>query len=106
MALPPQATNRRLYTDRDPLTDAEFGVRIDTLAEIDAFARGRDPRVVQVSATLAASMQEVEILRPEGTLVRDARPMTRLNVSGDRRRERPARDRQLRRRRAHRRCWA
>jgi len=36
---------------------------------------------VQVSATLAASMQEVEILRPDGTLVRDARPMTRLNVS-------------------------
>jgi TldD protein len=77
----PKATNTRLYTDRDPLTDAEFGVRIETLAEIDAFARARDPRVVQVSASLVASMQEVEILRPDGILVRDARPMTRLNVS-------------------------
>ncbi|MGB3316732.1 MAG: metallopeptidase TldD-related protein, partial [Albidovulum sp.] len=36
---------------------------------------------VQVSATIAASMQEVEILRPEGLLVRDARPMVRVNVS-------------------------
>jgi TldD protein len=36
---------------------------------------------MQVSATLAASMQEVEILRPEGGITRDARPMTRLNVS-------------------------
>ncbi|MBE0413528.1 metallopeptidase TldD-related protein, partial [Yoonia sp.] len=40
-----------------------------------------DPRVVQVSATLAASHQEVLILRPEGTLVTDTRPMSRLNIS-------------------------
>jgi TldD protein len=37
--------------------------------------------VVQVSASLAASLQEVEILRPDGVSVRDTRPMTRLNVS-------------------------
>ena len=39
------------------------------------------PRVVQVSASLAASHQEVEILRPDGGHVRDARPMVRANVS-------------------------
>ena len=49
---------------------------IDTLREIDAFARALDPRVVQVSASMAASIQEVEILRPEGHMVRDVRPMT------------------------------
>jgi TldD protein len=80
LAPAPQPTNRRLYDDRSPLDGVAFPVKIDTLREIDAFARGLDRRVVQVSATLAASMQEVEILRPEGTLVRDARPMTRLNV--------------------------
>ncbi len=80
LAPAPQATNRRLYGDGNPLDGVPFPVKIDTLREIDAFARGLDRRVVQVSATLAASMQEVEILRPEGTLVRDARPMTRLNV--------------------------
>jgi TldD protein len=77
----PRPTNRRLYTDADPMTDATFPVKVETLAEIDAFARALDPRVVQVSASLAASLQEVEILRPEGTRVRDVRPMTRLNVS-------------------------
>jgi TldD protein len=81
MAEPPRATNVRLYTDADPMTDAAFGVKIDTLREIDAFARALDPRVVQVTASMAASIQEVEILRPEGGLVRDVRPMTRLNVS-------------------------
>ena len=81
MAPPPHGTNARLYSDADPMLDATFPVKLDTLREIDAYARALDPRVVQVSATLAASIQEVEILRPEGTHVRDIRPMTRLNVS-------------------------
>ena len=81
LAKAPTPTNQRLYTDIDPISDAEFSVKLDTLKEIDAYARELDKRVVQVSASLAASLQEVEILRPEGTLVRDVRPMARLNVS-------------------------
>ena len=81
LAAAPQRTNARLYGDANPMQGAAFGVKIETLREIDAFARELDPRVVQVSATLAASMQEVEILRPEGMQVRDARPMARLNVA-------------------------
>ncbi|MCE0504405.1 metalloprotease TldD [Roseivivax sp. GX 12232] len=81
MAAAPQATNRRLYTDADPIAGLPFSVKLDTLREIDAFLRDLDPRVVQVSASLAASLQEVTILRAEGTQVSDVRPMTRLNVS-------------------------
>ena len=81
IAPPPPGTNRRLYTEADPMLDAGFGVKVETLREIDAFARALDPRVVQVSATIAAAHQEVFILRPEGTLVSDIRPMARLNVS-------------------------
>ncbi|MEX3316901.1 metalloprotease TldD [Sulfitobacter sp. PS-8MA] len=77
----PQASNTRLYTDEDPIAGQSFPVKIDTLREIDAYARALDSRVVQVSATIAASLQEVEILRPEGHSVRDMRPMTRVNVS-------------------------
>ena len=77
----PQHTNKRLYTDIDPIGETPFPVKIDTLREIDAFARDLDSRVVQVSATIAASLQEVEILRADGSLVRDVRPMTRVNVS-------------------------
>ena len=77
----PQATNTRLYTDEDPIAGVSFPVKIETLREIDAFVRDLDSRVVQVSAMLAASLQEVEILRPDGVLVRDVRPMTRVNVS-------------------------
>ncbi len=77
----PKPTNAKLYGDADPMADAVFPIKIDTLREIDAYTRGLDSRVVQVSATLAASHQEVEILRPEGLRVRDVRPMSRLNIS-------------------------
>ena len=77
----PAATNQRLYTDEDPIAGAAFPVKIEILREIDAFARSLDPRVVQVSASISASIQEIEILRPEGISVKDIRPMTRVNVS-------------------------
>ena len=77
----PSRTNKRLYTDADPIAGAEFPVKLDTLRQIDAFARDLDPRVVQVSATIAASHQEVTILRPDGSEVSDSRPMTRVTVS-------------------------
>ncbi|WP_435141520.1 metalloprotease TldD [Pseudopelagicola sp. nBUS_19] len=77
----PLPTNQKLYTDADPITSVSFPVKIETLREIDAFARDLDTRVIQVSATLAASHQEVVILRPDGTSVSDSRPMTRINVS-------------------------
>ncbi|MEP1328126.1 metalloprotease TldD [Pseudophaeobacter sp.] len=78
---PPKPTNLKLYTDDDPIGALPFPVKVETLREIDAFARDLDQRVVQVSASLAASLQEVEILRADGVRVRDVRPMTRLNVS-------------------------
>ncbi|KIC51162.1 metalloprotease TldD [Tateyamaria sp. ANG-S1] len=77
----PQPTNVQLYTSDDPIAGASFPVKLETLKEIDAYLRDLDSRVVQVSASLAASIQEVEILRPEGHSVRDVRPMTRLNIS-------------------------
>jgi TldD protein len=81
LAPPPPGTNRKLYADIDPMRDAAFGVKVETLREIDAYARSVDPKVVQVSASIGSSVQEVHILRPDGVLVTDTRPMTRLYVS-------------------------
>jgi TldD protein len=81
LAAPPPATNQRLYADRDPFDDADFAGKVEVLRAMDAWLRDLDPRVVQVTASIAASMQEVEILRPEGLRLAEARPMVRLNVS-------------------------
>ena len=81
LAAAPQATNQKLYSDHNPLSDSTFPAKIDILCEMDAYARGLDQRVVQVSATIAASHQEVVILRADGPDVSDSRPMVRMNVS-------------------------
>ncbi|MDC0136793.1 metalloprotease TldD, partial [Sulfitobacter sp.] len=63
----PVGTNKQLYTDQDPIAGAAFSVKVETLREMDDYCRSLDKRVVQVSASISASIQEVEILRPEGT---------------------------------------
>lgn len=77
----PAGTNLKLYAEIDPVSDVPFPVKVDTLHEIDAFARSLDSEVVQVTASLAASVQEVVIMRPEGSILSDHRPMTRINVA-------------------------
>jgi TldD protein len=77
----PQRTNVRLYGDENPLDAPGFESKIALLQEIDAYARARDPRVRQVSVSLGASWQVVEILRADGESYRDIRPLVRVNVS-------------------------
>ena len=81
LAPPPPVANQRLYSQESPLEGMSFGAKVDLLREIDDYLRARDPRVAQVSATLAGSLQEVTILRPEGGILSEARPMARLNIS-------------------------
>jgi TldD protein len=80
-AEPPRATNARLYSDANPLGATEFPARTALLADIDAYARGKDARVVQVMASIAGEWQAVQIMRADGTRVADLRPLVRLNVT-------------------------
>jgi TldD protein len=81
LAAGPAGTNARLYGDENPIGEPNFGAKAALLGEIDQWLREKDPRVRQVSASLAASWQHVEILRADGQLLRDIRPLVRLNVS-------------------------
>src|SRR6202050_2364442 len=80
-AAPPARTNVKLYGEDSPLAAPSFEVKARLLETIDAYARAKDPRVRQVSASLAATWQAVEILRPDGETYRDVRPLVRVNVS-------------------------
>ena len=77
----PRATNARLYSDANPLAAMDFAAKTALLQQIDAFARARDPRVVQVMASITGEWQAVQILRPDGQRVADLRPLVRMNVS-------------------------
>ena len=80
-AAPPRRTNATLYTDADPLSLVPFARKVALCQEIDAAARARDPRVSQVSVTLSGSWSVIEIVRPDGFVAHDVRPLVRLNVS-------------------------
>ncbi|HCX67217.1 MAG TPA: metalloprotease TldD, partial [Rhodobiaceae bacterium] len=77
----PARTNTHLYTDENPLGAQSFEEKVKLLAEIDAYARAKDARVQQVSASLAGEWQAVEIIRADGSSLRDVRPLVRLNVA-------------------------
>ncbi|KAB0679587.1 metalloprotease TldD [Aureimonas leprariae] len=77
----PRGTNARLYGDENPIPSPGFEAKVQLLQEIDAYLRTKDPEVRQVTVSLASSWQTVEILRAGGVLVRDVRPLVRINVS-------------------------
>src|SRR3546814_17314411 len=78
MADGPARTNRSLYGDANPIGAVPFEIKVKLLAEIDAYARAKDPRVRQVSASLGGEWQAVQILRAGGERAADIRPLVRL----------------------------
>jgi TldD protein len=77
----PARTNLKLYPDDNPLDALPFEVKAKLLADINEYARSKDSRVRQVSASLSGEWSAIEILRAGGEVVRDIRPLVRINVS-------------------------
>ena len=74
-------TNKKLYSDLNPVNSVDFKNKVKTLEEIDKYARSINPLVKQVSSSLSGEWQVVRIYRPDGLLVEDIRPLVRLNIS-------------------------
>ncbi len=81
MEIPPQGTNRHLYEAKNPLRSKSFEDKIKLLQSIDAYIRAKEPRAHQVSVSLAANWQAVQIIRAGGWRAADIRPLVRLNIS-------------------------
>jgi TldD protein len=79
-APPPQRTNQAMYGADDPLSLVPFAEKVALCQRIDAAARDRDPRVAQVSVSLAASWSVIDIVRGDGFVASDVRPLVRLGV--------------------------
>lgn len=81
---------KALYDDIDPLSSIPDSVKIALLEEIDRFIRKLDPRIIQVTASLSGSFEQMMVMASDGTLMADIRPLTRCSISviaeqGDRR---------------------
>ncbi|MFO1122627.1 MAG: metalloprotease TldD [Hyphomicrobiales bacterium] len=81
MSVSPAHTNGRLYGDFNPMAAMDFAAKVALLQRADAFARKLDPRVKQVSVSMAADWQDIEIIRADGNTYKDVRPLVRFNVS-------------------------
>jgi TldD protein len=77
---PPARTNQAMYGSDDPLSLVPFADKVALCQRIDAAARDRDPRVAQVSVALSASWSVIEIVRADGFVASDVRPLVRLGV--------------------------
>ncbi len=76
----PLRTNQSMYGADDPLSAIPFAEKVSLCQAIDAAARDRDPRVAQVSVTLSASWSVIDIVRADGFVAHDVRPLVRLGI--------------------------
>lgn len=77
----PGQPEKSFYEAISPLgTDYDLPKRIKLAQDIDAYLRGKDNRVRQVKVVISGTVQDVMIVRPDGHVATDRRPMTVLFV--------------------------
>ncbi len=69
-----------LYDSLDPIASLSSETKVALLEKLERMCRARDPRVVQVMASLAGEYEVVLIARSDGLLAADVRPLVRLSV--------------------------
>ena len=75
------AASRVLYQPRDPIATVDNVRKVALLEKIEHLARGKDPRVAQVMASLSSEYEVVLIARLDGTMAADVRPLVRMSVT-------------------------
>ena len=77
----PKLAAHNLYTADEPLNSLSAEEKVALLEKVERVARARDPRVIQVMASLGATRDVVLIAGSDGRLVADVRPLVRLSVN-------------------------
>ena len=72
---------RRLYPAIDPLASLADTEKVKLLERLEKLCRDKDPRVVQVMASLAGEYEVVLVARADGVMAADVRPLVRLSVT-------------------------
>jgi TldD protein len=75
------AASHALYSAIDPIATLDSTQKVALLERVERMARGRDPRIVQVMAGLAAEYDVVMVARADGTRAADVRPLVRVSIT-------------------------
>ncbi len=70
-----------LYQPLDPLASMSDDDKISLIREVEATARQADPRVSEVMVSLASVQDVIMVMRTDGVMSADIRPLMRMNVS-------------------------
>ena len=69
-----------LYDGIDPIAQMPAEDKVDLLRKVDAFVRAADPRVLKATVSLAGALDTIMVVRSDGVLAADIRPLVRINV--------------------------
>ena len=72
---------RSLYLRDDPLNSLDANQKVALLEKVEKIARAKDPRVVQVMASVAGEYDVVLVARSDGVIAADIRPLVRVSVT-------------------------
>ena len=75
----PQVT--QLYAEGNPLDVMSRGEKVELLQRVDRATRALDPRIKQVTVSLAGVWDRILVAAHDGSLSADIRPLVRFNVS-------------------------
>jgi len=74
-------SGQALYIPEDPIFSLKTEEKIQLLEKIEQKARTKDPRVVQVMASLTGEFDVILVAKGNGKLVADVRPLVRVSIS-------------------------
>ncbi len=76
-----QRTVPALYAAHDPIASLADADKVRLLERIEGYARAADNRVKEVMASVAGSWEVVLVMRSDGHLAADVRPLVRVSIT-------------------------
>lgn len=69
-----------LYLPHDPITSISDNNKVKLLEKLERYARSLDNRIIQVIASLSGEYEVILVIRSDGKLVADVRPLVRVSL--------------------------
>ena len=71
----------QLYIAQDPIASLSAEAKVKLLERLESYARQIDPRISQVTASIAGEYEVVMVARFDGVMAADVRPLVRLSIN-------------------------